>query len=266
MSIEGAGFTDDQQWEASKVLWPRCMGGDLWSCRMAHLWGEYSLSDLPEARDACTRGFAYACTSVSIRTEDSDLLGKACEMGDPGACVRAQKVASPKRDRWAERAQALFLRGCDAGLWEDCISLGTLPEGPLRTAVDSRGYDLAVASCLAADSRACNTLHRFANKSIELRLRTVRCAVSPADCRRLAEVYLTGSVMHNQGSARLAYEMSCLADPPGYMYEWKRDDCVAGAKLSREIDDDGVRADVMSKRACALGEVTACTGKVGGTP
>ncbi|MDB4964289.1 MAG: Sel1 family protein [Myxococcales bacterium] len=230
------------------ALWPRCRAGDPFSCRIASdALGSYRIAD-SQIRAACAGGNASACTMQAKDTSNNALFIKACDLGDPEAC----ESVIPSDPRLEERATQLRISGCKAGYARDCY-----PH-------DEPSYRrLIVEHCLAGSLQDCVLASRSlpTERATAARILTMACALTAKSCRELADFHLEAPDRQVE-AARAALEVSCFDELyPGAglrVHSRLGLDCVKGAKLYSEAPADPTRAAAMLKRACELGESSAC--------
>jgi len=250
------GVAAERHAAAEEMLWRRCQAGELWSCRTAaHDTPSFPGSEAT-VRAACDGGLAYACTTLATRTSDAALLARACRLGDPAACFEAGK-SDPRQ---VEQAMAILGRNCDAGVGLDCLTIAKRADpGAVQARAAQRALELAVRGCVAADLTACRLAQGETAPATDLEIRRMACALDPGNCQTLARLQLEAN---DAERARRTYELSCLTDVPHYHYDWRVNDCLAGAKLFLDTGGmarpDPARAAALTRKACALGDEHAC--------
>lgn len=280
--LTAPGVSHSDQWTAIDALVPRCLGGDDRSCRAVDgLPIDSGIGrDVDSIAKLCDRGFGQACTALeswarahpAVKGDPLDFLVRGCRGGDPLGCFQAAKLDPTHAQRWNEEGLSRLRTTCSKGVGLDCAGLalryrdkfGGLDDDATMHRLAQRAEELLLPECIAGDVRACALSVSSSEPSSErvLEASRIECLLDPGACHTLARLYLGGRARDVRG-ARDAYEMSCMLEVPNHSWEYRRDDCIAGAKLLKEEDPvwgaDRARAEVLLRRACELGSIDACT-------
>lgn len=249
----GAGIDFESRRAAARALSAGCSSSFLAGCR--HAQSSMLLADEADQalRTQCEGNVAAACFALADHTNDQSGYEKACNLGDPDACLKGARMnASLSR-----RAMELRRKWCDGGDGWSCLQLAQDVADPAqRDDALRRAKVNLVDNCLSFDAEACANATLVAPDDRPLEVRTIGCALVPAQCRDLARLLASSG---NEREAARVFEHSCLTSSPGVSYQWQGSDCHNAVELIGKTRGAGARLRVVLQRECKLTQ-QGCSG------
>lgn len=248
-----AGIDLETQRVAGRALSSSCSNAFLPGCRHAQssmLLADESEQDL---RMQCEGNVAAACVALAARTRDQSAYEKGCRLGASDGCLEGARANASL----SMRAMELRRKWCDGGDGWSCLQLAQdLADAGQRDDALRRAKVSLVDNCLAFDAEACANATLVAPDSRPFDVRTIGCALVPAQCRDLARLLVSSG---QEGEAARVFEHSCLTSSPGVSYQWQGSDCHSAVELIGKTRGSAARLRVVLQRECKLTQ-QGCSG------